>query len=409
MIFALAWRNIWRQPKRTLLSASAITFTCIILIFLPSMQLGSYQAMVKASVSVLDGIAQIQRTKYQESPTLRGSFLPSKKLTQQLNQLLPHSQLIQRSNGFALISSKERSLGAQIVGVEAVKEPLISSVPSNIKTGRYLSSAQEKSVDEIVLGATLAKNLKVTVGERVTLLGSGCDGSLAVDSLLVVGIFESGLKVLDRQLAEIPIARFEQTFSMVGQIHAWVLANKTQQLLNAYPKPLQPLLAKNDLALRDWQAMQPAMVDAIKLDMSSALAMYLVLVLVIVFSLINSSLMSVLERTREFGMIMALGVKPPMLAKIIWLESFLVMLLGVSVGVILGGLISYYYQVTGITFHGAEQVFAQFGLSSTIYPQLNGLTLLLGPLFIAVCLMISAIYPMLRIRRLEIISAMRAV
>ncbi|TQV74977.1 FtsX-like permease family protein [Aliikangiella marina] len=410
MIVSLAWRNIWRQPRRTLLSAIAVMLTCGLLVFLPALQIGSYQAMVDAAIGIIDGTAQIQKSAYLDSPSMRTSFLPKDELYQTVKQEIPDSQLAKRGNSFALVSSEERSYGLQIIGVEPEKEKLISTIPKNIKQGRYLSAeVTSESVNEIILGSVLAKNLQLKVGDKVTLLGTGKDGSLAADSLQLIGIFSSGIKELDRQLAQMHYERFSETFSMENQVHALVLINGEKSLMRSYPDSLKRYLQERDLVLRDWQALQPDIVDAIKLDISSALAMYIILILVIVFSLLNSSLMSVLERTREFGMMMALGVKANLLGKIIWVESIFVMLLGVCSGLIIGAVVTYYYQVTGITFTGADVVFEQFGLDPTIYPLLNAISLLVGPLVIGLCLAIAGAYPGFRIHRLEIIPAMRSV
>lgn len=410
MIISLAWRNIWLQPRRTLLSAAAVMLTCGLLVFLPALQVGSYQAMVDAAIGIIDGTAQVQKIEYLDSPSMRASFSPENDIYGVIEKAVPHSQLAKRGNSFALISSEERSFGLQIIGVEADKELLISSIPRNIEQGQYLSAVKsQESLDEIILGSVLAKNLRLKIGDRVTMLGTGKDGSLAADSLKLVGIFSSGLKALDRQLAQMHYERFDETFSMDNQVHALVLINGEKNLMRKYPQSLQNYLNEKDLILRDWQALQPDIVDAIKLDISSALAMYIILILVIVFSLLNSSLMSVLERNREFGMMMALGVKADLLGKIIWVESIFVMLLGVLSGLVIGAIITYYYQITGITFTDADVVFEQFGLDPTIYPLLNSVSLLVGPVVIGLCLAIAGAYPGFRIRRLEIVPAMRSV
>lgn len=411
MIFEMAWRNVWRQPRRSILSAIAIMLTSGLLIFLPALQWGSYQAMIYASIGILDGGAQIQRSEYLDTPTMRTSFKPNSELIQNLKSIFPEYSLAKRANTFALISSDERSFGVQIVGVEVDKEDQISSIPRNIKQGRYLNSttADTGAPGEIILGETLAKNLRIKTGDRVTLLGSGRDGSLAADSLQLVGIFATGLKALDRQLAQIQLSRFDSTFSMAGQIHGWVLIDPQHDLFARYPKSLHKALLPHDLTLRSWREMQPALLNAILLDISSAITMYVVLILVIVFSLLNSALMSVLERTREFGMMMALGVKSGLLAKIVWVESLIIMAMGIIAGIVVAALVTIYYEIVGITFSGAEVVFEEFGLDSTIYPDLNLFTLLSGPIVIALCLAFAGLYPTIRIQQLHIVTAMRAV
>lgn len=398
MILELAWRNLWRHTRRTLLSVIAITATGGLTVFLPSLQAGSYQAMIVASSSVLDGFLQIQHPDYLDKPAMRNSFTPPPALVRALDS--GGFTAPQRGVGFALISSDARSIGAQIVGVEPELEREISSLPGNIRSGRYLQ--QE---DEIVMGQVLARNLGVELGQRVTLLGTGHDGSLAVDSLQLVGVFETGFPALDRQLAEMQLERFDQSFGMAGQRHGIILhppAEIDQPALSA-------LLEQYQLVLRDWRTLQPGLLHAIQLDISSAVVMYAVLVLVVCFSLMNAMLMSVLERSREYGMVMALGVSPQRLGRILWLENLMIALMGVVTGAVAGALVTLWYEQAGIHFSGAEEVFARYGLSSTVYPMLTPLTLLLGPGTILLVLMLAGFYPVMRVRRLNLLAAMRAV
>ncbi|MGB0467482.1 MAG: ABC transporter permease [Pontibacterium sp.] len=398
MIVALAWRNLWRYKRRTFLSAIAIAATCALTIFLPSLQAGSYQAMVSASLGVLDGYLQIQHPEYLDKPAMRNSFVPPASVVRALEA--GNVTTAARASGFALLTSPERSVGVQVVGVEPEKEVSVSTVPGNIVTGRYLQQN-----NEIVLGSALARNLRQQIGDQVTLLGTGRDGSLAVDSLKVVGFFETGFPALDRQLAEINLSRFNTTFSMEGQRHGLILQSASE--INR--ADLQPLIESEGLAFRDWKQLQPGLLHAIKLDISSAVMMYVILILVICFSLMNAMLMSVLERSREFGMVMALGVRPMILGRILWLENLMITLLGIMAGLVIGAVVTLYYQSAGIHFSGAEEVFARYGLSSTIYPELSALTLLSGPVIIAVVLVIAGFYPVWRVSRLNLLDAMRAI
>lgn len=398
MMLALAWRNLWRHTRRTLLSVVAITATGALTVFLPSLQAGSYQAMIAASGGVLDGYLQIQHPDYLDKPAMRNSFVPPPSVMRALDS--GGVTLIERATGFALISSQTRSLGAQVVGVEPELEPQVSTLPGNIRSGRYLE--QE---DEIVMGAVLARNLGIEVGQQVTLLGTGHDGSLAVDSLRLVGVFETGFVLLDRQLAEISLERFDQSFSMQRQRHGVILHPPQRVDMPA----LSATLANQQLVLRDWRSLQPGLLHAIQLDISSAAVMYVILVLVVCFSLMNAMLMSVLERSREYGMVLALGVRPQRLGGILWLENLMIALIGVGTGALLGALVTLWYQHAGIHFSGAEEVFERYGLSSTIYPLLTPLTLLLGPGVILLVLTLAGFYPVLRVRRLNLLAAMRAV
>ena len=398
MIFKLAWRNIWRQPRRTWLNASGIMLVTGIMIFLPSFQQGSYRAMIRASVNVLDGYGQIQRSDYMEEPSIRNGFLVTDELKTWLEERLPDDSYTERASGFALLSSEERSLGAQIVGVDPAKDPNLSAVPRNIAEGRYLNGGAE-----ILLGEGLARNLRAKVGDRITIIGTGRDGTLAADALEVVGVFHSGMPDLDRNLAEMPIGRFDATFSMDGERHAIVLSEAGASQLAGLAMP------EDDLVFRTWRELQPGLLQAIRIDIGSAVMMYLILVIVICFSLLNSVLISTLERTREFGMMLALGTNPALLSKVVWVENSLILGLGLLGGCGLGVGVTAWLERTGIRFEKSEEIFAQYGLSSTLYPYMSELTLLLGPCVIAVLALALGLYPSVRVRRLTAIEAMKAV
>lgn len=400
MIFKLAWRNVWRQPRRTLLNATAIALVTGIMIFLPSFQDGSYRAMIRASVGTLDGYAQWQHPDYLDNPSIRNSFHVTGDTEVWLSQNLPSDAYGERATAFGLLSSDTRSFGAQIVGVEPDKDVALSTIPKNIIEGRYLESG-----NEIILGEGLARNLKAKVGDRITLIGTDRDGSFAAAVLEITGLSQSGFPDLDRNLAEIPLAQFDEVFAMAGERHAVVFNSQSSRIATAGAGRFK----EAGLVYRSWKELQPGLLHAIQIDIGSAAMMYLILVVVICFSLLNSVLMSTLERTREFGMMLALGMKPSLLAKIVWAENALILTVGLIGGYSLGIGVTLWLSRMGIRFSSAEEVFAQYGLSSTLYPNLTGLTLLLGPAVISIFALILGLYPSLRVQRLSAIEAMRAV
>ena len=402
MIFTLAWRNIWRQRKRTMLGLVAIAVTTSIVVFLPSLQAGSYSGMVNAYLGLLDGYAQVQTPKYLHTPAMRESFKVPEPLTDSLQQLPVSSS--ERGVAYVLLSSESRSLGAQIVGVAPETERRISTLPSALVSGNYL-----KDDDQIVLGEVLARNLKVDPGDVLTVLGVGRDGSLAADVLTVAGLFRSGIPELDRQLAQITLDRFDTSFTMQDFRHSVVLGAQGTSADRRAIEAMRPTAESQGLALRDWTELQPGLYAAIKLDVTATALLYVVLVSVIVLSLLNTILMSVLERTREFGTLMALGVRPELLSRIVWAEIGIVALLGVSIGLLAGSLLTAWLSKSGIDFESVQAVFERYGMSSTIYPELSALTLFAGPAAIVVALVLAGFLPAVRIQRLNILGAMRGV
>ena len=174
--------------------------------------------------------------------------------------------------------------------------------------------------------------------------------------------------------------------------------------------PLRAVIADGDeLVALDWEALMPGLKQAIQADMTSAWFMYGVLIILVAFSVLNTQLMSVLERTREFGVIMALGIKPRRLALLVLLETFLMAALGLLIGVLFGALVAGYFEQVGFAYPGMDELGAKFNMPTVIYPSLTPLSMMLGPMVVFVFCLFAAVYPALKLFVLRPVEAMRAI
>jgi len=405
--FRLAWRNIWRQKRRTWLTALAMIFSNILLVFMISLQFGSYEMMINNTLRMFSGQVQVQHEGYLDSPKMRQVVNGIRDLASNIREKLPAASVAARANAFVLVSSEDRSFGAQLVGVEPDHEPGVSSIPGLLTDGCYLD---DPDAAEVVIGSVMARNLKVKTGDELTFLGSGRDGSFAAGVLKVVGIFSSGSQDLDRGLAEIPLAYFQEAFAMEAGGHVIALAVDELGAVPAMIGPLEATIGDQDgLVALDWEALMPGLKQAIQADMTSAWFMYAVLIVLVAFSVLNTQLMSVLERTREFGVIMALGIKPRRLALLVLLETFLMASVGLFIGMLLGAFVSGYFALAGFAYPGMDELAAKFNMPPVIYPALDPLSIMLGPAVVFIFCLFAAIYPALKLYGLRPVDAMRAV
>ena len=402
----LAWRNIWRQKRRTWLTALAMIFSNILLVFMISLQFGSYDMMINNTLRMFSGQVQVQHAGYQDGQKIRQDLAGIGELADTIRKRFPVAKVAARANAFVLLSSEDRSFGTQVVGVEPDHESGVSTIPGLLADGRYLD---DPDAAEIVIGAVMARNLKVAVGEELTFLGSGKDGSFAAGVVTVVGIFNSGSLDLDRSLAEVPLGYFQDAFAMNGSGHVIAIAIDDLDGVTEMMAPLRAIIADGDeLVALDWETLMPGLKQAIQADMTSAWFMYGVLIILVAFSVLNTQLMSVLERTREFGVIMALGIKPRRLALLVLLETFLMAVLGLLIGVLLGALVAGYFGQVGFAYPGMDELAAKFNMPSVIYPSIAPLSLMLGPTVVFVFCLFAAIYPALKLYGLKPVEAMRS-
>lgn len=406
IVFRLAWRNLWRQPRRTWLTTGAMVFSNTLLVFMMSLQFGMYGLMIDNSLQIFTGHLQVQAPGYNDEQKMRQTVPDIVPLANTLRMELDSGTIAARGWTFVLASSEDRTYGVAIYGVEPQFEANVSNIPGLVSQGRFLAG---NDALEIVIGSVLARNLRVDVGDELTLMGSARDGSFAAAIVDIVGIFDSGVKDLDRSIAEIPLGLFQDTFFMEGAGHQIIIVGDTLDSVPLLQTEVRALLpVGSDLVVLDWDELQPGLKQAIQADIGSSFFMYTILVVLVAFSVLNTQLMSVLERTREFGIVMALGLKPGMLGRLIMLETMLMGLMGVVLGALCGALVTSWFTRNGLAIPGMEEMAAQFNLPARMYPQINVLTLLAGPGVVFLFTMLAAVYPARRLRRLHIVEAMRA-
>ena len=404
----LAWRNIWRNPRRSWLTMAAIAFACLLLVFMLSFQFGGYETMINTSVRVNSGHLQIQAKGYLDNHEMRLTVDDPGEVIRKIENIPGLESYSVRAESFSLASFGNRTYGVSVTGVEAERESGISTIRDVIRQGSYLEPDDR---GKVLVGSLLAKNLKIMVGDELILLGQGKDGSVAATVMQVKGVFRSGIDGLDRGSVQIPLADFQEVYAMDHSVHQVVcLASRLSQV-EAVKESISSVLAADpktaELVVLDWTELMPGLLQSIQMDLVSGVIMYIVLVLVVAFSILNTFLMAVLERTREFGVLMAIGAGSGRLVRLLLLESSGITLLGMAMGTVLGVLVTLYFQSHGIELAGTEEMLSQYGLSSRLYPRLTWFSCLSGTLLVALITFLAALYPALKVRKLKPVEAMR--
>ena len=302
---------------RTLLSAASIAFAAALLVFALSFQFGVYAAMKSNVLRLFDGFAQLRPHGYGDDPDFHKTLADPQGLAADLRAIRGIGATAPRIITFAILAHGRRTLGAAVIGVDPTNESRVSTLASTVRVGRYLRPSDD---DATVLGDGLARDLGVSIGDRVTLLGSAADGSVAADVLRTVGIFHSGVEDVDRQLLEITLTRAQSTFSVGNRANVIAVSGATLADVNAALPRMADIAARHGAEVADWTVLEPSLRDSITLDITVGVLLYAALVVVVAFIIFNTLLMSVLERTREFGMLLALGMSPSRVGAMVWLE-----------------------------------------------------------------------------------------
>ena len=406
----MAWRNIWRHPRRAILTMAAIAFATLLLIFMLSWQFGSYDTMINAAVKVHTGHLQVQAKGYHEQQDIN-LVVPDPAAVSRIMEETPgvvaHTV---RASAFSLASSKERTYGVAVMGIEPTGEAQVTTLKQLIRQGSYLAGGD---ADQALVGDLLAKNLRVGVGDEVVLLGQGRDGSIAATAVQIKGIFSYGQDEFDRNVIYIPLPYFQEVYSMRGAAHEVVALCTSREAVprikRAIASGIKKIDSKNKLVVLDWMELMPGLIQSIQIDLVSGLIMYVILIIVVAFSILNTFLMVIFERTREFGVFMAMGTTPGRLTRLLLFESTALTMLGTVIGIIAGSLVTWYFQVHGILFSDTSEMMRQYGLPERMYPQLSALSIAIGAGLVLAITLVAALYPALKVRRLRPVEAMRAV
>jgi ABC-type lipoprotein release transport system permease subunit len=312
-----------------------------------------------------------------------------------------------RGNAFALVSSAERTYGVMVIGIDPEEEAETSTLKKLVRAGKYLEAAD---TDAALIGQLLAKNLQVDIGDQLTVLGQGGDGSVAAAVFVVKGIYSSGMDAFDRSAIQVPLGYFQEVFTLNEGVHEIVVTAKSLADVHSIRKTIEKKISEKQqsgkLVVLDWMQLLPGLSQGIAMDLVSGLIIYLILILVVAFSILNTFLMAILERTREFGVMLALGTTPGRLTNMVMLESILMTLVGILSGILLGVAITWYFQIHGIVLAESSEMLKQYGISGALYPRLTWFSIITGPLLVFMITISAALYPALKIRKLSPVAAL---
>lgn len=401
----LSWRNVWRNPRRSVLTILAIAFASSILVFMFSFQLGTYEDMINASVKLSSGHMQVLAEDYNDKNKVRMVVKDVDRISNILRNNEHVKAVTKRGEAFVLAQGEERTRGVMLLGIDISSEGDVSAIDERIIEGGYIGS---QGAGDVIVGSLLAERLKLKLGSEVTLLGQGRDGSVSAALMTVVGIFDTGFEDYDRNVMMMDYNEFDPLFYMDGSAHRIVVMADSSESIENITNDLNSSFIMDDLEVLSWDELQPGLKQSIEMDLISGFVMYAILIIVVSFSILNTFLMAVFERTKEFGVLLSLGTSPARLIKVMLTESMFIAFVGLIFGIAAGAGVTLYYADVGISMQGSE-LMKEYGLSGSLYPKLSAISVLLGPSVIALVTFFAALYPALRITKLKPSDAVRAV
>jgi len=354
----LGARNLARHRWRTGLTLAGIGVSVALMVWTVAFMDGWMDQMVVAATAVETGQLEIQTAGWADKPRPYESFAVSDSLLGLVRSVPGVAALSPRVELYGLVGHERRSQVARILGVDPDLEADATPVTRGIREGRWLDErpAPEGRGREVVLGSGLAKQLEVGPGAELVVFAEAADGSLGNDLLQVVGVVETGNSAVDRSSVYLNIEDARYLAALEGRANAILVRTDNPEQGIAVSDALAARLGalrdpkdapEDAIVVRSWQELIPSLYQVIAMSKSSYWTMYLLIYLVAAVGILNTQRMSALERRREFGVLIAIGMRPRRLFRTVLVESVVLGLAGSLVGAIVGGAVSWYHATAG--------------------------------------------------------------
>lgn len=408
MIARLAWRSIWRNRRRTFITVTSIGVGLTIAIFFIAMAEGVYSQVVNEAVRMQAGHITLENPDYQTAPAVDlwiGGVQEARRRIEGIDGVEQTKLLIW---GQAVANSGAGSVGVSVMGVEPSGEVKTSPLARHIVMGDYLTDADDRNV---VLGEHLAEQLKLKPGRKIVLTTNNSRGQLVEELCRVKGIFRTGSDEIDGYLIQIPLNFARRVFGLGPDeaIQLGVILKRPEDQ-DALIEEITPLVHGRNIAVLPWQEILPEVASYIRLDRVSNWVFQGLLFAIILFTILNTLLMSVIEREHEFAVLLALGSPADQIKGQLFMESFYIGCLGCLVGTVLGGASSLALQIWGLDMRSLMPegvTISGFAISTTVHARLTAPILFwTGGIVLGATLLLSLI-PMRRITRVRIAEMLR--
>jgi ABC-type lipoprotein release transport system permease subunit len=398
----MAWRNLWRNKRRTIITIASVFFGVLLSAYMTSMQVGSYAQYIATVVNSYSGYLQIQQRDYWDEKIINNSFVNDMVLAKTIDSHSLVTQVTPRFETFALASSREMSRGVMVMGIDAQREDAITRLHSKMKSGRYLQAND----NEVVIGNGLARLLRLSVGDTLVLIGQGYHGVSAAGQYVVCGILKHPSYELDKMVVYMDITRCCQLFSAEGRLTSLVLMTQGPDEADQVVEALRPKL-NSDLTIIDWRKMNDMLLRQIESDRQQDYIFKGVLYMIIGFGILSTIMMMMAERRREFGVMMAIGTSKTRLIAMVMLETLLIGIIGVIAGIAASIPAIGYFIYHPIQFTGeAARMFEELGFEPVMYFSMAPAIFVTQAVTVLIMTMLIGIYPIIHLTKMRVIKAL---
>jgi ABC-type lipoprotein release transport system permease subunit len=399
----LAWRNIFRNKRRTFISGIAIGVGLAAMIFIDALMIGMKDNMIKSATKSFLGEGQIHRQGFRITQEVEKTVNNLEWIISNLEKEEPVRRFTLRTATFGMISSAADVSSVMFYGIHPSTEKHLSQIDDVIKEGDYFKGDEAR---DIVIGSDLAELLEVEIGDRTVITVTQAEsGDLVQDMFIVSGIYHFNVKEMDTGMAFVRLSKAQEMLGIGKNVHEIALTFKDIRFASKKDNPFWSKYSVYDNEAVSWTELLPQLHAMLGIFWISLLVMGIILFGIVAFGIVNTLFMSLYERMFEFGVIRAVGTRPSGVRRLILYEAGVLSLLSIALGIFLGFITTLVFVKTGVDYRGIE--IAGTSIHEMLYPVIHIQQYLIYPAAVFAFTLLIGLYPAAVASKMRISEALR--
>ncbi|MCB0804881.1 MAG: ABC transporter permease [Bacteroidales bacterium] len=399
----LAWRNLWRNKRRTLITTASIVFSVLFASFMRAVQEGSYDSMIDNMVKFYSGYLQVQDTAYWDEKTLENTIAYDSTLAGKISNMKDVRLVTPRLESFALSAYEENSKPVFVMGIDPEKEDGIIKLSEKVKKGSFISSNDKGAL----IAEGLSKFLKIGAGDTLVMISQGYHGVSAAGKFAVRGIFKHPNPEFNNNMVYLSLKTAQDFYSAYGRYTSEVIMVNDHYEVDHVKRAIQEILPP-DKTVMTWDEMYPELLSMIEGDRAGGIIMLWILYLVIGFGIFGTVMMMVNERKREFGVINAVGMRKSRINVMLFAEIVMLGMLGAVLGLVLTApIIGYFYANPMPMPAEMAEAMEAYGVEPYMFVSIRPMIYINQALTIFILSSVIAGIMMITVARLDMVKALR--
>ena len=403
MIIQMGWRNIWRNKRRTFVILTAVVIGVWSMIFLGALMRGIADRMVENSISTLTGHIQIQGEGYRDDPVIESRIIEPDRILDDLETLPPNARWTPRLRVNAVASNARHSGGLTMVGISPAREAQVSFVGNAVTEGRYL---EEDDPYGILVGRALLEKFETRVGHKLVLMSQEAGGEIASRAFRIAGVFDAELESTEKQFVFVNLEAAQDMLKVAGDLSEIAILLDRYLDAEIVADKIRDFLSDEAVGVYTWKELLPMVTAVLKMYDGFIFFWFVVVFVAMGFGLVNTILMAVFERVREFGLLRSIGMKPRLVVAEVLAESFYLLAIGTFAGNVLGFATVFALSREGIDLSAFAAGMEFAGMSRVIIPVLYAKDVVAADATVFVLGLLISLYPAVKASRFSPVEAM---